>query len=182
MSTATPIHLKRATAEESLADDLRPPHPVRRPRRPRTPNARPEPVSNTLTLAVAAGRDATRRAVDRLDLAGPAIAAMHATGMGDRVSVRPGGFIWRPGDAPGHVEARVAVRVEPGSEDGSLLSITTQFRATDETTRARMLDAWPLVGPLAHALALHVARRVKTYAEDDRFEADVDVRGEAQAA
>jgi hypothetical protein len=140
------------------------------------------PVTNTLTVPVAAGADTTRRALRQLDLSGPAIRAMRALGLTDRVTLTPGGLSWRPEGWSGQIDVSVDVRVEPDREDGSSLTIITRFSATDERTQERLLDAWPLLGSLAAELVRRAARTLKQYAEDDRFEEPEPIDEHARAA
>jgi len=142
----------------------------------------PQTITDTLVVPIAADADDTRRAAHRLDLAGPAIAAARALGLSDRITILPGGFTWHPDGGHASVHARVEVRVEPGAEDGSLLSISTHFTPSDVALRARLLDAWPVVKPLADALVRRAARSVKAYAEEDRFEAGNEIASTAMAA
>jgi hypothetical protein len=77
----------------------------------------------------------------------------------------------RPADAfeafgrPGHVKVRWEVQVRPAGDGGSFLSIATRFTATDDDSRARLLDAWGIVGPLSRSLARRAARTVQARAE-----------------
>ena len=135
---------------------------------PATIRSAPDVIASSLVVPVAAGADATRRALHRLDLAEPATRALRAMGMADRLARRPGGLTWRPEGMSGHVDVDIDVRVEP-AEEGSHLSIITRFSATDAITYSRLLDAWPLVRPLADHLTRRAARSVRDHAEDDRF-------------
>ena len=127
--------------------------------------------TNTTSVAVAAGVDATRRAVERLDLAAPAIRALRALGLDDRVRLRPGALRFGVPGSSGHVDVSVAVAIDAASKDSCVLTIVTVFRATDDRARARLLDAWPIIDPLARNLAQRAARTVKEYAESDQIDA-----------
>jgi hypothetical protein len=139
-------------------------------------------ITNTTAVPVDVGADATRRAVERLDLAAPAIRALHALGLDDRVVRRPGGLRFDLAGGPGHVEVSVTVAIEATSEDRCVLTIITAFRATDEQALVRLLDAWAIVGPLASHLARRAARTVKEFAESDDVEADALSSQHAKAA
>jgi hypothetical protein len=131
-------------------------------------------VSDSLTIAVDASTTDTREALRRLDLTAPAKRALHALAAADRVALLPArvgasptglpvlGLIWqlegsRPPErlephafeafsSPGHVKVRWEILVEPAAEAGAFLSITTRVAATDDRSRARLLDAWGIVG------------------------------------
>jgi len=123
-------------------------------------------VSNQLTVAVAADAYATLRAVQAVDPFGPAIRAMRALGLAERIALTPNGMSWQPEGAGGRIDVRVDVRVSGQAEDGSTLTVVIRFRATDE----RLLEAWPVVGPLAATLSKRAARTVKHHAENDDYE------------
>jgi hypothetical protein len=137
-------------------------------------------VTNSLTVAVDADAKTTRRAVLELDLAGPALHALHGLGLSEHVTPRAGGLTWRHADVV--IDVDVDIRVTPNSDDSSWLSIATRLRAGDERARAILLDAWALVGPLTSGLAERAARTVKAHAERDSFEDAVVVGIEARAA
>ena len=129
-------------------------------------------ITNTTSVQLAVGADGTRNAVKRLELAAPAIRALHALGLDDRVVRRPGGLQFGVAGSPGHVEVSVTVAIDATSEDSCVLTIMTAFRATDDEARVRLLDAWAIIGPLASHLAMRAARTLKEYAESDDVEAD----------
>lgn len=60
---------------------------------------------------------------------------------------------------------RWKVQVRAAGDGGSFLSSATRFTPTDDDSRARLLDAWGLVGPLSRSLARRAARTVKGRAE-----------------
>jgi hypothetical protein len=139
-------------------------------------------MTNTTSVPVAASVDATRRAAQRLELAAPAIRALHALGLDDRVVRRPGALQFDVAGSPGHVEVSVTVAIDATSEDSCVLTIMTAFRATDDQARVRLLDAWAIIGPLASHLAKRAARTVKEYAESDEVAADALSSQHAEAA
>ena len=118
----------------------------------------------------------------RLDLAAPAIRALHALGLEDRVVRRPGGLQFAVAGTPGHVDVSVKVAIDATDEDSCLLTIVTALRATDDQARVRLLDAWAIIGPLAGHLAKRAARTVKEYTERDEVEADALGSRHAEAA
>jgi hypothetical protein len=138
---------------------------------------KPSPITNALTIAVAADADATRRALDELDVFGPAIRALRALGLADRCAPTPHGISWRPDR---DIDVRVEIRVA-SDEDSSSLKLVTRFSARDERAHERLLDALPVLRPLADTLARRAASAVKHHAEDDRFE-EPELFEEAMAA
>jgi hypothetical protein len=150
-------------------------------------------LSESLTIAVEASTTDTREALRRLDLTAPARRALHALDAADRVALVPAlvggsptglpilGLIWRlegsrPPErvephafeafsSPGHVKVRWEILVEP-AEAGAYLSIRTRVAATDNGSRARLLDAWGILGALSRTVAERAARSVRAYAED----------------
>jgi hypothetical protein len=150
-------------------------------------------LSESLTIAVDASSTDTREALRRLDLTAPAKRALHAFDATDRVALGPAvvggaraglpvlGLIVRldgsrPPErvaphafeafsSPGHIKVRWEVLVEP-AEAGAYLSIRTRVAATDDRSRARLLDAWGILGALSRTVAERAARSVRAYAED----------------
>jgi hypothetical protein len=139
-------------------------------------------VSNQLTVAVAADPHTTLRALHAVDPFGPAIRAMRALGLAERIAMTPNGMSWQPDGDGGRIDVRVDVRVGAGAEDGSSLTVVMRFSATDERTHERLLDAWPVVGSLAATLAKRAARTVKHHAESDEFEDAETTEAVAKAA
>ena len=139
-------------------------------------------MSNQLTVAVAADAHTTLRAVQAVDPFGPAIRAIRALGLAERVALTPNGMSWRPEGASGRIDVRVDVRVSGQAEDGSTLTVVIRFRATDEATHERLLEAWPVVGPLAATLSKRAARTVKHHAESDDYEDGETTEAVARAA
>ncbi len=139
-------------------------------------------VSNQLTVSVAADAHTTLRAVQAVDPFGPAIRVMRALGLAERVALTPSGMSWRPEGGTGRIDVRVDVRVSGQAEDGSTLTVVIRFRATDEGTHERLLEAWPVVGPLASTLSKRAARTVKHHAESDEYEDGETTEAVARAA
>jgi hypothetical protein len=107
-------------------------------------------ISNTLSVAVAADPEVTRRALNELDLAGQALAGRLAATVG------------------GEIVVDAEARVEP--DDEGRLTLLTRFSTADERAREHLLDAWRPASPLARELVRRAARAVRAHAEDDRFE------------
>jgi hypothetical protein len=141
-----------------------------------------KPLTNTLTVAVAASPDRTLSALDELDLFAPAIRALRALGLTDRVTRTPGGLVLRTERASGQIDIQVRARIAPEAEDASCLTLTTRFSATDKGTHERLLDAWPIVGPLADSLVKRAARAVQSRARVDPLDDDGGSEAYARAA
>ncbi len=137
---------------------------------PRAPRPTTHVISNSMTITIDSGADATRHALERLDLAAPARRALTELGLDDRVTLRPAGLTWHQYGGREPIEVDVDLVVQRRDDDSSLLSISTRFSAVDESARLRVLDAWALVGPLASNLTERAARTVKDYAERDSFD------------
>lgn len=147
-------------------------------------------ISESLTVTLEASAPAALEAVYRLDLADPAVRALHALGIGDRVALAPSilaaspgvlvlGFVWSVADArpaaevaadafdtfdtPGHVKVRWEIRVEDGEGDRSYLSVSTRFAATDEFSRKRLLDGWGVIGAFSKVVSQRAVATVKAY-------------------
>jgi hypothetical protein len=135
-----------------------------------------------MTIVIDAGADATRHALERLDLAAPALRALTELGLDDRVTLRPAGMTWHQHGGRSPIELDIGIDVQPREDDGSLLSITTRFSAADENARLQVFDAWALIGPVASNLAERAARTVKNYAERDSFDGRVSVESYLRAA
>jgi CRP/FNR family cyclic AMP-dependent transcriptional regulator len=149
-------------------------------------------VTDTLVVKVDADPEAVGAALEHLDLTASVAAAVSAFGGADRIALAPAllaaqpgrelvfGLVWRyegptetvdPArfqtfDTPGHVKLIWDLRVEPGALEGAFLSMTRRFAATDEATRARLLDSWGIIGTVADSLARRIVAAVKAHAED----------------
>jgi hypothetical protein len=149
-------------------------------------------VTDTLVVKVDAEAEAVGAALERLDLTASVTAALSAFGGVDRVALAPALLAAQPGpklvfglvsryegptetvepasvqtfDTPGHVKVIWDLSVQPDALEGAWLSMTRRFAATDEATRARLLDVWGIIGPVANSLARRIVAAVKAYAED----------------
>jgi hypothetical protein len=149
-------------------------------------------VADTLVVKVDAEPAAVGAALEHLDLTASAAAALSAFGGVDHVALAPAllaaqpgpervfGLVWRyegatetvdPAnvqtfDTPGHVKVIWDLSVQPDALEGAWLSMTRRFAATDETTRARLLDGWGIIGTVADSLARRIVAAVKAHAED----------------
>jgi predicted enzyme related to lactoylglutathione lyase len=130
-------------------------------------------VTDTLVVKVDAEAEAVAAALERLDLTASVTAALSAVGAVDRLALAPALLAAQPGpklvfglvsrygapsetvepasvqtfDTPGHVKVIWDLRVQPDALEGAWLSMTRRFAATDEATRARLLDGWGIIGP-----------------------------------
>jgi hypothetical protein len=141
-----------------------------------------KPLVNTLTVCVAASPRSTASALDDLDLYAPAMRALAALGLADRVTRTSRGLAWRTDGSTGQIDVQVRARVVPEAEDACALTLTTRFSAADKPTHERLLDAWPLVGPLAETLVKRAARTVQSHARADRSAADAGIDAYPRAA
>jgi len=118
-------------------------------------------VSESLTVTVDAPAAETRAALARADLTGPARRALSALAL-DGVRLDGETLTWRMGAS--YVRAGWELHVADADEV-SRLTVVTRLSAGDAEARARLLDAWPLLGPLIDAWARRAARTVKGLAE-----------------
>jgi hypothetical protein len=131
-------------------------------RRARSSAARAVRGSHTVPIDGDAG--ATIAALRRLDLAAPALRALAAFGLEDRVVPRPGGATLWPDEDAGPIELDVDLHVVD-TAFGSSLTIHVGLQAADERAREALLDAWPVLGPLGEALLRRAGRTVKDTVE-----------------
>jgi hypothetical protein len=148
-------------------------------------------ATETRVALVDAAPEAVLGAAERVDVARTVVQAIEALGLGDRLALAPArlaagrrehvyGMAWRVDggpaervapqqlsafDRPGYVKVFWDVRVEAGSESGSLLSTTTRVVSTDDESRGRLEAAWAVFGPVAATLANRALVAVKEYAE-----------------
>jgi hypothetical protein len=154
-------------------------------------------VRQSYTVALDSSAGPVVEALHRLDLSARAARALHALDLADRFALfltqlgAPSlnsvsfGLIWRIDGSrragritpdgfegfgsPGHIKVRWSVDLTP-SESRVFLSIATRFTATDAGSRARLLDAWAVIGPLSDAFVHGAVRSVKDYVEDQEDE------------
>ena len=84
--------------------------------------------------------------------------AIEALGLTDRLVLAPTRLESREGEhvygmAAGPVKVIWDLRVEPGAESGTTLSMTTRFVSTDRSSRESLRAAWGVLGPVAAALS-----------------------------
>ena len=148
-------------------------------------------ATETRAVLVDAPPAAVLGAAERVDVASTVVQAIEALGLGDRLALAPAplaagrrehvyGMAWRVDggpaervhpqqlrafDRPGYVKVLWDVRVEAGSETGTLLSTTTRVVSTDAESRERLESAWGVFGPVATALATRALTAVKESSE-----------------
>jgi hypothetical protein len=148
-------------------------------------------ATETRVALIDAAPAAVLRAAERVDVARTVVQAIEALGLGDRLALAPArlavggrehvyGMAWRVDggpaervhpqeltsfDRPGYVKVLWDVRVEAGSESGTLLSTTTRVVATDDESRERVEAAWAVFGPIAAALGARAVAAVRETAE-----------------
>jgi len=136
--------------------------------------ARPA-VSETFARTVEAPLATVQAAAGEIDLIGSLVEGLIALGVDDHI-VTPcsNGLVWRFG-AGGSEQVRIAwaVSVAPETEDATHVGIALHATASDETSRERLYEAWPVLGPVAELHAQRVLHRIEALAEDaaeDPFE------------
>jgi hypothetical protein len=155
-------------------------------------------VNDSLTIAVDAEPAAVLEALRVVDMVGSLTRVLRALGAGSRLALPPTilsragsdalrlGVVWRviDGDAvrvvgadafdafhrPGHVKASWELSVTATGYAGTHLSIGTSLLATEPDAYARLLDAWPALGPLSRGLAQRAARGIRSRAEDEGWQ------------
>jgi hypothetical protein len=133
--------------------------------------ARTFDVSDTRVVLVDASPEAVLAAGERLEIVRTVGQAIEALGLADRLALAPTLLESRDGE---HVYGMPAasvkviwdVRVEPGPDSGTTLSMTARFVSTDHSSRERLRAAWPIVGPVSAALSKRALAEVTRHAED----------------
>ena len=102
--------------------------------------ARTFDVTDTRVVLVDASPAAVLAAGERLEIARTVGQAIEALGLADRLVIAPTRLEAREGEhvygmAAGSVKVIWGVRVEPGPESGTTLSMTTRFVSTDHSSR-----------------------------------------------
>ncbi len=147
-------------------------------RSPVGPTPRPD-VSELYSRTVEAPEATVRNAARSIDLVGPLVEGLIAIGVEDHI-VTPcaDGLVWRfEPEAPGRVWLAWSVAVVPETADTSLVSIS--LSASDEGSRDRLLEGWPVIGPIAELQVHRVLHRIEALAEeagDDPFEGAAPAR------
>ncbi len=145
---------------------------------PTTFPARPD-VSDCFARTVNAPLATVEAAVARLDLIGPLVDGLIAIGLGDHiVTPCPNGLVWRfDPSAQGRVRLAWSIAAEAETDEASLLTLGVRVSASDDSSRERLLEAWPMLGPIVELHArriLHSVDVLAEEAEDDPFDAPSD--------
>jgi hypothetical protein len=141
--------------------------------------ARTFDVTDTRVVLVDASPAVVLAAGERLELAHTVGEAIETLGLADRLVLVPTRLASREGEhvygmaarldgtpeRPGYVKVIWDIRVEPGPESGTALSMTTRFVSTDHSSRESLRAAWAVLGPVAAALSKRALSAVKRYAE-----------------
>jgi hypothetical protein len=132
-------------------------------------------VSEVFARTVDAPLGAVQAAAAKVDLIGPLVDGLIALGVDDHV-VNPcsNGLVWRF-DRTGYRRVRLAwsLQVEPETDDATLVTLAVRFSGSDEVASDRLLEAWPVLGPIVELHARRILHSVETLAEesdDDPFE------------
>ena len=126
-------------------------------------------VSESFSRTVEAPEATTRATVGRIDLVGPIVEALVATGVGEHIATPcADGLLWRFDPVgPGRLRISWDVTVTPETEDASLVSITLHATAADDETRERLLESWPVIGSVAELHAQRLLHRIEALAEEE---------------
>jgi hypothetical protein len=135
-------------------------------------------VSEVFARTVDAPLGAVQEAAANIDLIGPLVDGLIALGVDDHV-VAPcsNGLVWRF-DRSEYRRVRVAwsLQVEPETDDATLVTLAVRFSGSDDVASDRMLEAWPVLGPIVELHAKRILHAVETLAEEadeDPFESAV---------
>jgi hypothetical protein len=136
--------------------------------------ARPD-VSETFARTVDSPLPAVEASVARVDLIGPLVDGLIAIGIGDHILTPcPNGLVWRfDGSGYGRVRLAWALEAEAETDDASLVTLSVRLSASDDAARERLLEAWPVLGPIVELHArrvLHAVEELAEDAEDDPFD------------
>lgn len=136
-------------------------------------------VSESFARTVDAPLATVEAAVARLDLIGPLVDGLIAIGLGDHiVTPCPNGLVWRfDPSAQGRIRLAWSVATEAETDDASLVTLGIRVSASDETSRERLLEAWPVLGPIVELHARRILGSVDALAEEaaeDPFETPAD--------
>jgi len=133
-------------------------------------------ISELFARTVEAPLPTVAAAAARIDLIGPLVEGLIAVGVGKHI-VTPcsNGLVWRFDAVEGGLARIVwSIETEAETDDASLLTLAVRASASDETSRERLLEAWPVLGPVVEFHArriLHAVEALAEEAEDDPFDA-----------
>ena len=132
-----------------------------------TPNAEPD-LSESYSRTVEAPAPAARTAAASIDAIGPLVEGLIAVGVEDHIVTPCGdGLVWRFGPAEaGRLRLAWEATVAAETDDASLVTISLRATASDAAARERLLEAWPVLGPIAELHARRLLHRIEALAED----------------
>jgi hypothetical protein len=134
----------------------------------RTPFPVNPDVSETFARTVDAPLATVEAAAGRLDLIGPLVRGLIAIGLGDHVVTPcPNGLVWRfDPSTQSRIRLAWSVDAEAETDDASLITLTVRISASDAISRARLLEAWPVLGPIVELHARRILHSVDALAEE----------------
>lgn len=129
---------------------------------------RPEPdLAESYSRVVEASAPAVQAAAARLDLVGPLVEGLIAIGVAEHISTPcDNGLVWRFGGSDGRVRIAWRVTVTSETDDTALVKLALQATASDDRSRERLYQAWPVLGPVAELHAKRVLHRIESLAEE----------------
>jgi hypothetical protein len=142
---------------------------------------------------VNAEAESTRAALARIQPLGSLLAGLDALGLGERVvatlrgdagTARVAGLVWSFGtdrvdssvledvSAPGHAKLAWSIAAGADGEGRTILSVGVRAGATDDDSRQRLHQSWPIVSSLVESQIRRLVAAVKQAAEEteDSFE------------
>jgi hypothetical protein len=132
-------------------------------------------VSEVFARTVDAPVGTVQAAAARIDVIGSLVDGLIALGVDDHVVAPcPNGLVWRF-DRSEYRRVRIAwsLQVEAETDDATLVSLAVRFSGSDDAASDRLLEAWPVLGPIVELHARRVLHAVETLAEEgeeDPFE------------
>jgi len=129
---------------------------------------RPEPdLAECYSRGVEAPAPAVRTAAGKLDLVGPLVDGLIAIGVDEHIATPCGdGLVWRFGADGSRVRITWAISVTPETDETSLVTLALSATGSDERSSERLLEAWPVLGPIAELHAKRVLHRIEALAEE----------------
>ena len=125
-------------------------------------------MAESYSRVVEASAPAVRAATAKLDLVGPLVDGLIALGVDEHVATPCGdGLVWRFGEGEsGRVRVAWAISVTPETDETSLVTLALSATASNEESSERLLEAWPVIGPIVELHAKRVLHRIEALAEE----------------
>jgi hypothetical protein len=126
-------------------------------------------LTESYSRVVEAPVPAVEGAVEDIDLVGPLVGGLIALGVEEHIATPcRDGLVWRFDDGEqSRVRLAWTVSVHPETEETSLVTLGLGATASDPGSRERLLEAWPVLGPIAELHAKRVLHRIEALAEDE---------------